>query len=126
MRALRRDRARARDPAQADRAPATRSPPRAFNPQGRAVPQMLDEAEGKIFEIGEEGSRQRAGLPGHRQAGASQLIDRVNELHDNGAEEVHRRAHRLLRPRPHDRRPADGRPDRARRRGRRWARPRSR
>jgi replicative DNA helicase len=27
----------------------------AFNPQGRAVSQILDEAEGKIFRIGEEG-----------------------------------------------------------------------
>jgi replicative DNA helicase len=40
----------------------------AFNPQGRAVSQILDEAEGRIFKIGEEGSR--------------------TELHENGAEEV--------------------------------------
>src|SRR3954453_10761476 len=34
----------------------------AFNPQGRAVSQILDEAEGRIFLIGEEGSRTRQGL----------------------------------------------------------------
>ena len=34
----------------------------AFNPQGRPVPQILDEAEGKIFRIGEEGSRSQQGF----------------------------------------------------------------
>jgi replicative DNA helicase len=59
----------------------------AFNPQGRAVSQILDEAEGKIFRIGEEGSRQRQGFQSMDQL-VVQLIDRVNELHENGAEEV--------------------------------------
>ena len=36
----------------------------AFNPQGRAVSQILDEAEGRIFQIGEEGSRNRQGFQG--------------------------------------------------------------
>jgi replicative DNA helicase len=59
----------------------------AFNPQGRAVPQVLDEAESKILKIGEEGSRQRAGF--QDIAGlVTQLLDRVNELHENGAEDV--------------------------------------
>src|ERR671939_171922 len=34
----------------------------AFNPQGRPVSQILDEAEGMIFKIGEEGSRSRQGF----------------------------------------------------------------
>src|SRR3989454_7618288 len=34
----------------------------AFNPQGRAVSQILDEAEGMIFKIGEEGSCSRQGF----------------------------------------------------------------
>src|SRR4030095_702307 len=34
----------------------------AFNPQGRPVSQILDEAEGKIFKIGEEGSRGKQGF----------------------------------------------------------------
>ena len=34
----------------------------AFNPQGRAVSEILDEAESKIFRIGEEGSRSRQGF----------------------------------------------------------------
>jgi replicative DNA helicase len=59
----------------------------AFNPQGRAVAQILDEAEGKIFRIGEEGSRSRQGFQSMDQL-VVQLIDRVNELHENGAEEV--------------------------------------
>jgi len=59
----------------------------AFNPQGRPVAQILDEAEGKIFRIGEEGSRSRQGFVS-MDALVVQLIDRVNELHENGAEEV--------------------------------------
>ncbi|MDZ5459222.1 replicative DNA helicase [Azohydromonas lata] len=59
----------------------------AFNPQGRAVSQILDEAEGKIFKIGEEGSRQKAGFQSMDHL-VMQLIDRVTELAENGAEEV--------------------------------------
>jgi len=59
----------------------------AFNPQGRPVPQILDEAEGKIFRIGEEGSKSRQGFQSMDQL-VVQLIDRVNELAENGAEEV--------------------------------------
>ena len=75
----------------------------AFNPQGRPVSQILDEAEGKIFKIGEEGSRIAAGLPGHGQAGgaADRPRQRAGRERRRGSD---RRAHRLLRPRPHDRR----------------------
>jgi replicative DNA helicase len=59
----------------------------AFNPQGRPVAQILDEAEGKIFRIGEEGSRSRQGFQSMDSLVVA-LIDRVNELHENGAEEV--------------------------------------
>jgi replicative DNA helicase len=59
----------------------------AFNPQGRPVPQILDEAEARIFRIGEEGSRSRQGFLPMDQL-VVQLIDRVNELAENGAEEV--------------------------------------
>ena len=59
----------------------------AFNPQGRAVTQVLDEAEGKILRIGEEGSRQRSGFQSIDGL-VAQLIDRVNELHEHGAEDV--------------------------------------
>ncbi len=59
----------------------------AFNPQGRAVTQILDEAEGKIFKIGEEGSRQRQGFQSMDKLVVA-LLDRVNELHENGAEDV--------------------------------------
>jgi len=59
----------------------------AFNPQGRPVSQILDEAESQIFKIGEEGSKSRQGFKSMDQLVVA-LIDRVNELHENGAEEV--------------------------------------
>jgi replicative DNA helicase len=59
----------------------------AFNPQGRAVSQILDEAEGRIFKIGEEGSRGKQGFLSISQL-AVELIDRVTELAENGAEDV--------------------------------------
>ena len=59
----------------------------AFNTQGRQVSQILDEAEGRIFKIGEEGSRNRGGFQGIDKL-VTALIDRVNELAENGAEEV--------------------------------------
>ncbi|MEO7245864.1 MAG: replicative DNA helicase [Rubrivivax sp.] len=59
----------------------------AFNPQGRPVPQILDEAESQILKIGEEGSRQRQGFQGIDKLVVA-LIDRVTELYENGAEEV--------------------------------------
>ena len=59
----------------------------AFNPQGRQVSQILDEAESRIFKIGEEGSRNKQGFIGIDKL-VVQLIDRVNELAENGAEEV--------------------------------------
>src|SRR3954463_2401431 len=59
----------------------------AFNPQGRPVTEILDEAEGKIFRIGEEGSRSQQGFQSMDQL-VVQLLDRVTELHENGAEDV--------------------------------------
>jgi replicative DNA helicase len=59
----------------------------AFNTQGRQVSEILDEAEGKIFKIGEEGSKSKQGFQSMDQL-VVQLIDRVNELHENGAEDV--------------------------------------
>ncbi|MEO8279465.1 MAG: replicative DNA helicase [Ideonella sp.] len=59
----------------------------AFNPQGRPVDQILDEAEGKIFRIGEEGSKSKQGFQ-TMDSLVVQLLDRVTELHENGAEEV--------------------------------------
>jgi replicative DNA helicase len=59
----------------------------AFNPQGRSVSQILDEAEGRVFQIGEEGQRSKQGFQSMDQL-VVQLIDRVTELHENGAEDV--------------------------------------
>jgi replicative DNA helicase len=59
----------------------------AFNPKGRAVPQILDEAEAQILKIGEEGARQRQGFQSIDRLAVA-LIDRVMELAENGAEDV--------------------------------------
>ncbi len=59
----------------------------AFNPAGRSVSQILDEAEGRVFQIGEEGQRNKQGFQRMDQL-VVQLIDRVTELHENGAEDV--------------------------------------
>ncbi|WP_119154362.1 replicative DNA helicase [Caldimonas tepidiphila] len=59
----------------------------AFNPQGKPVSQILDEAEGKIFKIGEEGSRAKQGFQS-MDALVVDLLDRVTELAENGAEDV--------------------------------------
>ncbi|MCW7540298.1 replicative DNA helicase [Aquabacterium sp. A7-Y] len=59
----------------------------AFNPQGRPVSAILDEAEGKIFKIGEEGSRSKQGFHSMDQL-VVDLLDRVQELAENGAEDV--------------------------------------
>ena len=54
----------------------------AFNLQGRAVDKILDEAEGKIFKIGEEGSRMKQGFQAMDSL-VVQLLDRVQEMADN-------------------------------------------
>jgi replicative DNA helicase len=59
----------------------------AFNPQGKAVSQILDEAESRIFQIGEEGSRARQGFHS-MDALVVELLDRVQELAENGGSEV--------------------------------------
>lgn len=59
----------------------------AMNPQGRPVAQILDEAEGKIFRIGEEGSRGGEGFQSMDKLVVA-LIDRVNELAEKGSQDV--------------------------------------
>src|SRR4051812_19778925 len=54
----------------------------AFNTQGKAVDKILDEAEQKIFNIGEEGSRMKQGFQS-MDALVVQLLDRVQEMADN-------------------------------------------
>jgi replicative DNA helicase len=54
----------------------------AFNTQGKAVDKILDEAEQKIFNIGEEGSRMKQGFQGMDTL-VVQLLDRVQEMADN-------------------------------------------
>jgi replicative DNA helicase len=53
-----------------------------FNTQGRAVDKILDEAEQKIFNIGEEGSRMKQGFQGMDTL-VVDLLDRVQEMADN-------------------------------------------
>lgn len=54
----------------------------AFNPQGRQVAEILDEAEQKIFHIGEEGSRMKQGFQSMDSL-VVQLLDRVQALSEN-------------------------------------------
>ena len=54
----------------------------AFNPQGKPVEKLLDEAEQKIFAIGEEGSRMKEGFQDMGSL-VVELLDRVQEMADN-------------------------------------------
>ncbi len=57
----------------------------AFNTQGRPVAKIVDEAEQKIFNIGEEGSRMKQGFQGMDSL-VVELLDRVQEMADNPAD----------------------------------------
>jgi replicative DNA helicase len=54
----------------------------AFNPKGKPVAQILDEAEQKIFNIGEEGSRMKQGFQSMDSL-VVELLDRVEEMSQN-------------------------------------------
>ncbi len=54
----------------------------AFNPMGRPVADIVDEAERKIFNIGEQGSRLKQGFQGMDTLVVN-LLDRVQEMADN-------------------------------------------
>ena len=57
----------------------------AFNPQGKTVERSLDEAEAKIFAIGEEGSRNKQGFQSLDNL-VIDLLDKVQEMADNPAD----------------------------------------
>jgi replicative DNA helicase len=54
----------------------------AFNPKGKPVANILDEAEQKIFNIGEEGSRMKQGFQSMDTL-VVDLLDRVQDMADN-------------------------------------------
>ena len=54
----------------------------AFNPQGKTVDRILDEAEQKILAIGEEGARNKQGFQSLDTL-VVDLLDRVQEMADN-------------------------------------------
>uniref|UniRef100_UPI0025E2B546 replicative DNA helicase n=1 Tax=Ottowia sp. TaxID=1898956 RepID=UPI0025E2B546 len=54
----------------------------AFNTQGRAVASILDDAESKIFKIGEQSSRMKQGFQAMDSL-VVKLLDRVQEMADN-------------------------------------------
>jgi replicative DNA helicase len=54
----------------------------AFSPQGKAVATILDEAEQKIFNIGEQGSRMQQGFQSMDTL-VVELLDRVTEMAEN-------------------------------------------
>ena len=53
----------------------------AFHPEGRSVPQLLDEAETRVFRIGE--GRQRGSGPVALKDIAGNVVDRIRELAEN-------------------------------------------
>ena len=53
----------------------------AFNPQGKEVKQMLDDAESKIFAIAEEGARGSQGFQ-EIQPLLTQVVERIDELYN--------------------------------------------
>jgi replicative DNA helicase len=59
----------------------------AFNPQGKEVKQMLDDAEAKIFAIAEEGARGAKGFM-EIQPLLTQVVERIDELYnrDSGSD----------------------------------------
>jgi len=57
----------------------------AFDPQGKTVERILDEAEAKIFAIGEEGSRNKQGFQSLDTL-VIDLLDKVQEMADNPAD----------------------------------------
>ncbi len=59
----------------------------AFNPEGKSVSDILDAAEASIMKIGEEGSKNKQGFHAMDSL-VVDLLDRVQELADNGAEDV--------------------------------------
>ncbi|MDY0747121.1 replicative DNA helicase [Paucibacter sp. R3-3] len=59
----------------------------AMNPQGRPAKEIVDEAEGRIFKINEDGAKGGQGFHSMDKL-VVDLIDRVNELAENGAEDV--------------------------------------
>lgn len=54
----------------------------ALNPQGKAIDQILDEAERSVFKIGEAGSRMKQGFQSMDSL-VVELLDRVQEMADN-------------------------------------------
>ena len=54
----------------------------AFNPKGRPVADIVDESEQKIFNIGEQGKRNKQGFQAMDSL-VVQLLDRVQEMADN-------------------------------------------
>ncbi|HEX8885008.1 MAG TPA: DnaB-like helicase N-terminal domain-containing protein, partial [Noviherbaspirillum sp.] len=57
----------------------------AFNPQGKEVKQMLDEAESKIFAIAEEGARGAQGFQ-EIQPLLTQVVERIDELYNRDSQ----------------------------------------
>jgi replicative DNA helicase len=56
----------------------------AFNPQGKDTRTLLDEAEGQIFRISEEGSRGAAGFQPLNSL-ISQVVERIDTLYNRGS-----------------------------------------
>ena len=51
----------------------------AFNPEGRSVYELLDEAEKKVYQIADQGSRSRVGFTGMKEL-LTKAVDRIDQL----------------------------------------------
>ena len=91
--------------------------------RGRAAHELVDEAERRVFEIAERGSRGRSGFVAVRDI-LPQTIDRLDTLHQNAGRDA-RRADRLHPARPQDHRACSPATSSSSRDARRWASRRS-
>ena len=51
----------------------------AFNPEGRSVFELLDEAEKKVYEIADQGARNRTGFHGMKDL-LTKAVDKIDQL----------------------------------------------
>jgi replicative DNA helicase len=59
----------------------------AYNPQGRSVAQIVEDAEARVLRISDEGQRGAQGFVNVDQV-VGEIIDRVSDLHERGADAV--------------------------------------
>ena len=78
----------------------------AYSPTGKTAGELLDHAEGRVFEIAEASSRGKQGFLGIDEL-AARVVTRMDELyHSENPSDITGHPDRIHRPRPEDRGPA--------------------